>query len=209
MSKSVFQYLKDSLPSQNIADTYSSHTFVAVETDSGCGIAMNMYGDASLEMAKINAFYNVGNDYYEPYENFCTDGIDFDGKTVGVIGHMTGVSRRYGDIAKKIHIFDFNPQGDDLSADMEDEILPSCDIVVITGSAIINETVDHILELSEKAIKIIVGPSVPKCPELLDFGFDRLSGMVVSDTDKMRQHIKEDLPGSPYYFGTPFMIKKR
>ena len=207
MKKTIFKTLLDTIPDQTIYDSYFS-SFLAVETDEGPGMAMYMPDHDSFSMARINAHYNQGCEYYEPYENYCTFGLDFTGKTVGVIGNMKGVRKRYGDIAGKIYVFDYEQEEGVLPFEMEEELLPTCDILVITGSSVINETVDHILEITPDAYRILVGPSVPMCPDLLDFGFDRLSGMVISDTEKMREHIKGGLHGSPYYFGTPFMIKK-
>lgn len=182
-----------------------------VETADNAGLSMHFesMSEISIQHARINAFYNRPGQYYEPFENFCASGIDFIGKTVGVIGHMGRVLEYYGKDAKKIYVFDMEPKdANDLPIEKEDELLPDCDIVIATGSSLINRTLPHILELSYKAYFILVGPSVPMCPALLDFGIDRLSGMAISDIDGMRQCVLNDVGGSPYRYGTPFLIKK-
>ena len=63
----------------------------------------------------------------------------------------------------------------------------------------------RLLELSASAQTIVVGPTVPLCPELKDCGIDRLSGMVVTDTAGLISYITE-VKGSPYPYGDTFTI---
>ena len=49
--------------------------------------------EAGFGMAAINAFYNTHErlealNAYEPFENYCTDGLDLHGKHIGVVGHL-------------------------------------------------------------------------------------------------------------------------
>ena len=81
--------------------------------------------------------------------------------------------------------------------------------MIITGSALINKTLPHLLELSQNALTILTGPSVPLCPELFDFGLDRIAGMAVTDRAAMHERVQKGLRGSPYGEGLPFLLKKR
>ncbi len=46
------------------------------------------------------------------------------------------------------------------------ELLPKCDIVILTGTTVINETIDNILKICSNAKAIImIGPSTPMFPE--------------------------------------------
>ena len=210
MANDIYSALKDGIvENEEIVSKFSSSRWSAVQTTTNLGICMFVPEADSYSFARINAYYNRGTDYYEPFDNYCTTGLDFYGKTVGVIGHLAEVKRRHGKDAKKIYYFELNPKDEeDLSADLEDVYLPDCDIVVITGSALVNGTLQHILDISQKAYKILVGPSVPKCSALLDFGIDRLAGMSVRDAELLTSHIKNDKDGTPYIYGNPFLIKK-
>ena len=168
--------------------------------------------EASLAMAAINTFYNTEERLsalccYEPFENYCTRGIDFSGKTVGIVGHMHGTDEMHRD-AREIFTLEREPRGGDYPDPACDYLLPQCDIVLITGSAITNKTLPHLLDLCRDAYTILVGPSVPMCPELLDFGIDRLSGLVITDRGGIRERIAAGIGGSPYGHGKSFLLVK-
>ena len=169
--------------------------------------------EASLGLAAANAFYNTAEriEAYGvgvPMDVFYTDGIDLRGKTVALIGHMHG-PKGLREQAKAVYILERAPQEGDYPDSACDWILPQCDLVIITGSSLINKTLPHLLELSQDALTILTGPSVPLCPELLDFGLDRIAGMAVADRGAMRERVEKGLHGSPYGEGIPFLLKKR
>ena len=89
-----------------------------------------------------------------------------------------------------------------------DELLPSCDTVIITASTLVNKTLPHLLELCRDAYTILVGPSCPMCPELLEHGIDRLAGLVVTDRAGMTAQINSARRATPYPMGKPFLLKK-
>ena len=168
--------------------------------------------EAGLGLAAANAYYNSPERLeslgcYEPYDNYCTDGLELEGRTVAMIGHLRGPEELHKK-AKRVYIIERAPQSGDYPDSACDFILPRCDLVLITGSSLINKTLPHLLQLCKNAYTILTGPSVPMCPALLDFGIDRLSGMVVTNREGMRQHVRGDTEGTPYVHGTSFMLKK-
>ena len=63
-------------------------------------------------------------------------------------------------------------------------ILPQADVAAITGTALINHTLDELLDLCRPETSVMVlGPSTPLSPVLFDHGVDVISGTVVVDTD--------------------------
>jgi uncharacterized protein len=63
-----------------------------------------------------------------------------------------------------------------------EQMLPDADVVVITGTTVINKTIDHLLELSRDARTVaVVGPSTPLSGVFRDHGVRLLGGMVVED----------------------------
>ena len=168
--------------------------------------------EASLSLAACNAFYNTPDrietlGVYAPLDVFYTDGIDLRGMTVALIGHMHG-PKELREQAKAVYTLERAPQTGDYPDSACDWILPRCDLVIITGSALINKTLPHLLALSRNAITILTGPSVPLCPALLDFGIDRIAGMAVTDRAALRERVVRGLRGSPYGEGMPFILKK-
>lgn len=168
--------------------------------------------EASLAMAAVNAFYNTEARLSElhcsePFENYCTRGMDFRGKTVGIVGHMHGTDEMRRD-AEKIFILEREPRSGDYPDPACDYLLPQCDIALITGSAITNKTLPHLLDLCRGTYTILVGPSVPMCPELFEFGIDRLSGLVITDRDGICERVVSGAGGSPYDHGKSFLLVK-
>lgn len=166
---------------------------------------------AGAGMAVINAYYNsparlnaLG--AQASGEKICTDGLDLSGKTVGMIGHMRRTAAALS-AAERLWIFELDPQEGDLPASEEDKRIPECDIVVITGTALINHTLPGLLSLAENADVILLGPTVPLCPELLNFGIRRLAGLVLARPDDFF-HRNRDTGGSPMSFGESFLLGK-
>ena len=168
--------------------------------------------EASAAHAALNAYYNTAARMealgsFEEYEKYSTDGIDFTDKTVGIVGHMHG-PKGMREKAKQVFVIEREPQPGDYPDPACDFLLPQCDIVLITGSSLINKTLPHLLELCRDATTILTGPTVPMCPALLDFGIDRLAGLVVTDADGLEDRIISDRPGNPYGCGKSFLLKK-
>jgi len=169
--------------------------------------------EAAFGLAAANAFYNtparmeeLGS--YLPFEKYYTEGIDLRGRTVGIVGHMHGPPG-LRDLAKAVYVLERDPQEGDYPDAACDWILPRCDLVLITGSSLINKTLPHLLELCGNAVTILTGPSVPMCPALLELGIDRLAGLVVTDRPGMAEHVRAGRRGNPYGFGKSFLLEKK
>ena len=170
------------------------------------------YEEASLGMAAMNAALNTSERVRclgaeADYDCYCTSGIDLRGKVVGLVGHLHPPEGALED-AEKVYILEREPQKGDYPDPACDLLLPCCDVVLITGSALTNKTLPHLLTLCRRAQVILTGPSVPLCPALLDFGIDRLAGMAVTDRQGMHEQIVSGRPGSPYSHGRSFLLKR-
>ena len=148
--------------------------------------------EASEALAAVNAYYNsVGCPYTAP-ESKTLDGIDMQGRTVGMIGRMIGhdnMTEESFAAVKKLYIMDREEKPGALPDSAAEFCLPLCDLVIITGSAAINKTLPRLLELSRDAQVILVGPSVSCCPALLRLGIDRLHGRIITQKDAMLEAI--------------------
>ena len=65
-----------------------------------------------------------------------------------------------------------------------EEVLPKCDLAVITGSTFVNKTTDKILEMSG-GYNMIFGPTTPMTPILFEYGADELAGTINRDANKI------------------------
>ncbi|MBR1455676.1 MAG: hypothetical protein IJ594_00780 [Oscillospiraceae bacterium] len=170
------------------------------------------FPEASMAMAAVNAVLNAAERVerfgcYQPIERHYTDDLDFTGKTVGVVGHMRG-SPRMREQAARIYILERDPLPGDYPDPACEYILPECDIVLISGSTLINKTLPRLLVLSKKAFTVLTGPSVPLYPGLLELGVDRIAGLALTEPDAALAHAARSQPGNPYYLGLPFVLSK-
>ena len=168
--------------------------------------------EAGFGMAAINAFYNTparleSLNAYEPFDNYCTDGLDLHGKHIGVVGHLNMPKAVY-EQAASVRILERNPQPGDYPDSACDWLIPKCDVVIMTASTLVNKTLPHLLDLCKESYTILAGPTCPMCPELLNLGIDRIAGLVITDVDGMKNKITNEIPGPPYNMGKPFLLTR-
>ena len=160
------------------------------------------FEEASLGVAALNAWYSraelldpLGAVYDEAVE--LPDGTthkmdafevylpEMTGKKVTVIGHFPNVER-LGESAELTVLERNCSQALDTPDPACEYVLPSTDYAFITGVTIINKTAPRLLDLTENATTVMVGPSVVASPFLFDWGVEALAGSVVADPEKLR-----------------------
>lgn len=168
--------------------------------------------EAGFGMAAINAYYNTPQrldalNAYEPFDKYCTDGVELHGKHIGVVGHLN-MPRSVYEQAASVWILERSPRPGDYPDSACDWLIPQCDVVIITASTLVNKTLPHLLDLAQNAYTILAGPSYPMCPALLNFGIDRIAGLVITNVEGMKNKIRREIPGPPYPMGKPFLLSK-
>lgn len=80
------------------------------------------------------------------------------------------------------------------------EIIPQADVLVITGTTLINDTLDDLLQLAKpEAHIVVVGPTASLLPEaFFQRGVDILGGISVTNPDELLDLLSE--AGSGYHF---------
>jgi uncharacterized protein (DUF4213/DUF364 family) len=72
----------------------------------------------------------------------------------------------------------------DHSAEELPTLLPQAEVVAVTATAVLNNTIDTIMpHIAPGSWTMMLGPSTPMCPALLGCGFDVLCGTVVDDVE--------------------------
>jgi len=92
---------------------------------------------------------------------------------VGMIGYIPPVAEQLTQMGARVTIFDkgLTVSGGEGAAQVLDmsrqpEILPQCDLMIITGTTLINGSIDNLLDLCQKAREIVlVGSSTPMLAE--------------------------------------------
>jgi uncharacterized protein (DUF4213/DUF364 family) len=116
------------------------------------------------------------------------------GKKVAVIGHFPFVNKLKHEFSE-FWVIERRPQPGDLTVIEGAKVLPEADVVAITGSTLLNHTLDMILAICRPdSFKILMGPTTPFSPILFDYGIDALCGTVVEDEDLVCDCISRHLP---------------
>ena len=141
--------------------------------------------EISVGVAAINAHYNRYG-----FEGPDINGLDafrnIDG-LVAVIGRFPNLDRHLNNYC----VIEREPrEGEFGEGDME-EILPTCEAVVITAATLANGSAGRIIELAGIARKAFVGPGTPLAPALIAEGIECLAGMVINDAARARAVIGE------------------
>lgn len=103
------------------------------------------------------------------------------GKDIAIVGHFPFVERLSG-IARRLWVIEQNPAQGDYPAERAGELLPQASVVALTGSALVNHTLESLLKLcSTDALVMVLGPSTPLSPVLFDYGATIISGVQVID----------------------------
>ena len=158
--------------------------------------------EAALGVAALNAYYNDGDKLLSAgVKLFPSGGDEGDaflrmlpearGKRVATVGHFKDIDSLYGPVCD-FTVFEREPRPGDLPESAEEELLPTMDLVFITGMALTNKTLPKLLQFAKYCRVVITGPSLPLTDILFDFGADVLSGVAVSDIVRGRDAVVSD-----------------
>jgi hypothetical protein len=113
------------------------------------------------------------------------------GKSVALVGHFPFISRLRSQV-RELNVLEQQPQPGDLHANFAGEVIPKADLVAITGTTLINHTLDELLALcSPDAVVILLGPSTFLSPILFDYGIDLLCGSVVANIEPVLKTVQQ------------------
>lgn len=147
--------------------------------------------EATIGVAAINSLLAVDeNDVVE------TNAVEVlikygQGKNVALVGHFPFIPKLRSAVGQ-LWVIEQRPVYGDYPAESAADLIPKADVVAITGSALINHTLDGLLALCPpKAMVMILGPSTPFSPVLFEHRVTILSGARVVDEEAARQTISQ------------------
>ena len=115
--------------------------------------------------------------------------------TVGMIGYFGPLVEPIKKRARALHIFERRPDPEYgiLPESATQDLLPKCQVVIMSATTLLNHTIDGLLDLSKTAREIaILGPSTPFLPEIFSrHGVTMLSGLQVVDPTQVLQIVSE------------------
>ncbi len=139
----------------------------------------------SLGLAAINAFWNrVGQ------QGDKTGFARFDppGEGLVIIGGFRDAQKRL----PQARIVEREPQGNDIAVADAAQAIAGAQALVITAQTLMNGSLEPLLRSSGQVpFRMLLGPSAPVCPLLLEYGLNDVSGTAVSDWAATEQFILE------------------
>jgi len=155
--------------------------------------------ESAVGLATVNACINkdIKSNVASPIEAL---GIGKD-DVVGMIGYFEPLIEPIQQRCNKLYAFERKPSDKefvhpDWSANVP---LPQCNIVIISGTTLINKTIDHLLHLCQGTIAIL-GPSTPMSPIFKKHGVSFAFGSIVRDASKVLKIVSQ--AGGSLSFGT-------
>jgi uncharacterized protein (DUF4213/DUF364 family) len=103
------------------------------------------------------------------------------GRNIALVGHFPFIPK-LREAASQLWVIEQRPTPDEYPAESASELIPKADVVALTGSSLINNTLGGLLELCRSdALVMILGPSTPLSPVLFQYGATYISGTQVRD----------------------------
>lgn len=135
----------------------------------------------SVAYATLNAVFNFNENRFvegDIMEHLQVNENDI----VGMVGEIDPLVSAWKDKVWDLLIFDRNRKRDDVFPDWAIvDLLPKCTVVVITGSSIVNGTIDWVLKYVRTDRVAIVGPSTPLVENV--FPVKILGGIYIKDSN--------------------------
>jgi len=102
-----------------------------------------------------------------------------EGKRVAIVGHFPFIAR-LRKMTRELWVIERNPHEDDFPESEAEKFIPQADVVGITGTALINHTIEHLLELCNgNAYVVVLGGTAPLSSVLFEHGINAISGTKV------------------------------
>jgi len=137
--------------------------------------------EASLGVAAINSLLDV--DEHNAVEVNAAQVLAEQGrgKNVALVGHFPFIPKLRDQVGQ-LWVLELRPSEGEYPAESAADLIPQADVVAITGTALINYTLDGLLALCRpNALVMVLGPSTPLSPVLFAHGASIISGARVID----------------------------
>jgi uncharacterized protein len=137
--------------------------------------------EASIGIAAINSLLDIDESRAQELnaaEVLAEHGRD---RTVAIVGHFPFIEK-LRPVVGQLWVIELHPIEGEYPAESAADLLPKAEVVAITGSAVINHTLDGLLALCDPTSTVMVlGPSTPLSSVLFSHGAGILSGTHVVD----------------------------
>ena len=137
--------------------------------------------EASIGLAAINSLIEVDAENAVELDAEEVLAKNGPGKNIAMVGHFPFI-RKLQQTAKNLWVIEQHPSEGEYPASAAADLIPQADVVALTGSALINHTLDGLLALCPpEALVLVLGPTTPLSKVLFDHGATIISGSQVVD----------------------------
>lgn len=113
------------------------------------------------------------------------------GRKVAVVGHFPFLPELER-VAGELWVLELDPGPREYAASAAPTLVPAADVVAITGSALVNGTMDQLLQLCRpSSYVLILGPSTPLHPIVLGWGVDAIASSIVVDAQTCLKYVSQ------------------
>lgn len=140
--------------------------------------------EASIGVAAINSLINPdegrkgGYEEINAYDALVQHG---EGKNVALVGHFPFIPKLRQQVGN-LWVIEQKPIEGEYPVAAAAELIPQAEVVALTGSSLINHSLDELLGLCQSgSIVLILGPSTPLSPLLFAHGATMISGTRIVD----------------------------
>ncbi|MFV2073709.1 MAG: Rossmann-like domain-containing protein [Thermoanaerobaculales bacterium] len=149
--------------------------------------------EAAVGMAAVNALLGTPEGRTEDGNAKGILNERAEGRVVAIIGHFPFVDSLRKS-CRELWVFE-RGRGrgpGDLGPEHVAEVLPHAEVVAISATTLINHTLQDILPfIRPNAFTMMLGPSTPMAPLLLELGFDVLCGTIVEDPQRVLRAVEQ------------------
>lgn len=147
--------------------------------------------EASLGVAAINSLLEIDSRHAVELNAAEVLASRGQGKNVALVGHFPFIPR-LRQAAGQLWVIEQRPAEGEHPAEAAEELIPQADVVALTGTALINGTLERLLGLCHPdALVMVLGPSTPLSPVLFKHGATILSGVRVIDEEAVLRTVAQ------------------
>ena len=141
----------------------------------------------SIGLAAVNAFWNRS-DRPPATRPWGLARFDPPGEGLVIVGGFRAAAARL----PAARIIEREPKGGDFPADDAGPALAGAKAIAITAQTLMNGSLEpFLIRIGHIAERMLVGPSTPVAPPVLDAGLTRAAGLAITDPDAAAAFIKE------------------
>jgi uncharacterized protein len=113
------------------------------------------------------------------------------GRKVALVGHFPFIERVRPALGR-LWVIEHDPAPGEYPSEAAASLIPQADLVALTGSAIVNHTLDGLIALCRPGADVMVlGPSTPLSPVLFDHGVTIACGALVLDEAAVMRSVSQ------------------